>query len=532
MTLTDERLEVFATRLRGSMTRWWLLCAAIVVALRTPFINVPLGIDEGGNSFVARAWDTSEGSMYGGSWLDRPPLLVLIYKIGVLGGDLGVRLLGMAAAIALVAATMAIAHRISGPRAARIAGVITAVMTSSVVLGAVFTDNELLATVPATYSILALMRARDAAAPGRWLFLSGLLATCALLIKQSFGEVLVAGAVYLVVSRATRARSGFTGDWVGWWLAGAATPLLVTFAWFEAFSVGVKEFVYAVAGFRLESFGELHASPHGAGYMAVHLGLPVAIVSGCLFLVPWSVSWLMKRRTDPQLVLPLAAWLLVGFVGIAGGGNYYPHYFIQPVAALAVLSACALAATGRRFLSAATTAMVLVLAIGNVAVGTTLKNVDPPQQRTLAVADYLRSNARPADTLYVLYARANLLYYAHMQTPYPYSWTQMVRTKPDAEARLQAMLRSSRERPTWIVQWQPATIFGMDASGETRRLVARHYVEVEKICDKPILIRKDERSLRTLRPAPDIECATLPLPKRLGPDKTRSPADSADYLWQ
>ncbi|AWB92352.1 ArnT family glycosyltransferase [Aeromicrobium chenweiae] len=531
MTTLDERVEAPRPRLRDSLVRWWLLCAAVVVVLRTPFINVPLGIDEGGDSFVARAWGTTDGSMYGGSWLDRPPLLVLVYKIGVLGGDLGVRLVGMVAAILLVAGTMAIAHRISGLRAARIAGVLTAVMTSSVVLGAVFTDNELIASVPATYSILALMRARDAVVPHRWLFISGVLATCALLVKQSFGEVLVAGAVFLLVSWVTRARSGFRWSWAGWWLGGVATPVLVTFAWFEAYSVGVRSFVYAVAGFRLDSVAEISGGNQGAGFMLLRLGLPILIVSGCLFLVPWSVAWLVRRRTDPQLVLPLTAWLVVGFVGIAGGGNYYPHYFIQPVAALAVLSSCALAATGRRGLSIATAAMVLVLAVGNVAVGTTLQNVNPPQQRTLAVADYLRSNARPNDTLYVLYARANLLYYADMATPYPYSWTQMVRTVPNAENRLRDMLRSKTRRPTWIVEWQDATIFGMDASGETRRLIAKHYVTTDEICDKPVLIRRDEAA-RKLRKSDHTECATLDLPKQLGPKVSRTPEDSADYVWQ
>lgn len=531
MTLLDERVTDFGTRLRDSMVRWWLLCAAIVIVLRMPFINVPLGIDEGGDSFVARAWGSTEGSMYGGSWLDRPPLLVLIYKVGVLGGDLGVRLLGMLAALLLLTATMVIAHRIAGARAARITGVITAVMTSSVVLGAVFTGNELLASVPATYSILALMWARDAQRPRRWLYAAGLFATCALLIKQSFGEVLVAGIIFLLVSWLTRTRSGFDITWVWWWLAGIVTPLLVTFAWFEAYSVGARSFVYAVAGFRLDSLAQLSGSPHGAGSMLLRLGLPIALVSGCLFLVPWAVSWLVRRRTDPQLVLPLGAWLLIGFIAIAGGGNYYPHYFIQPVAALAVLSGCALAATRRQRLALSTAFMVVVLAIGNVAVGSALRSMDPPQQRTLAVADYLQSNAHPGDTLYVLYARANLLYYADMETPYPYSWAQMVRTVPNAENRLRDMLRSPVERPTWIVQWQRATIFGMDASGETRRLIAKHYVEADEICGKRVLIRRDE-AVRPLEDSRHGECATLEVPRHLGPNSSRSPEDSADYLWQ
>lgn len=542
MTLVEDRPSVRTSAHRSayariaewfqvSLIRWWVLCAGLAVVLRAPFLNVPLGIDEGGDSFVARAWGTTQGSMYGRSWLDRPPLLVLVYKLGVIGGDRGVRVLGIVAAVLLVAGTMLIARRISGPRAARITGLITAVMSSSVVLGAVFTGNEILATVPVTFSIVALVRSRGSDRDLAWLFASGFLASCALLIKQSFGEVLVAGAVFLMVSWRTRERSGFRAQWALWWSAGVALPLVVTFAWFAHYSVGVRSFVYAIVGFRFDSLNLLHKSDQGPVYMLMHLGLPIVIASGCLLLVPWAASWLYHRRADPQLVLPLAAWLVVGFIGITGGGNYYPHYFIQPLAALAVLSGCALAVTRRRRLFLATGSILAVLAIGNVAVGTTLQSVDPPQQRTLAVAQYLRANAHPDDSLYVLYARANLLYYADMPTTYPYAWSTMIRAVPGAERKLRTMLRTPSERPTWIVEWQLPSDLGMDTSGETSRLLAENYVQTDDICGKPVLIRKDQ-ALRPLRRPVPAPCATLNMPKILGPDTSRSPSDSAEYIWQ
>jgi 4-amino-4-deoxy-L-arabinose transferase-like glycosyltransferase len=514
-----------------SLVRWWLLCAGLAVALRLPFLNVPLGIDEGGDSFVARAWGTTEGSMYGRAWLDRPPLLVLAYKLGAIGGDRGVRVLGIVAAVLLVAGTMIVARHLSGVRAARITGLITAVMSSSVILGAVFTGNELLATVPVTFAIVALVRSRGSDRTHHWLFLSGFLASCALLIKQSFGEVLVAGVVFLLVSWRTRETSGYRAQWALWWSTGVALPLVVTFAWFAHYSVGVKGFVYAVIGFRLDSLDLLHQSSQTPTFMLIHLGLPIVIASGCLLLVPWAASWLYQRRADPQLVLPMAAWLVVGFIGITGGGNYYPHYFIQPLAALAVLSGCALAVTRRRRLFLATGTILAVLAVGNVALGATLQSVDPPQQRTLAVAQYLRANSHPDDSLYVLYARANLLYYADMPTTYPYAWSTMIRAVPGAEHKLRTMLRTPSQRPTWIVEWQLPSDLGMDVSGETSRLLAENYVQTDDICGKPVLIRKDQ-ALRPLHRPTAAPCATLKMPKILGPDTSRSPSDSAEYLWQ
>ncbi len=535
MTVLEETREKINSGivepLKGSMFRWILLCSALCVGLRLPFINVPLNIDEGGDSFVAQSWGTTQGSMYGGSWLDRPPLLVVLYKLGVVGGDLGVRLLGMGAAILLVAGTMLIAHNISGLRAARITGVIAAIMSSSVVLGAVFTSNEILATVPVTYSILALLYARESQRARHWLFLAGFLASCALLIKQSFADVLVAGAVFLFVSWTTRDRSRFTFAWIPWWIAGVVTPLIATLAWFHFYSVGIRQFLYAVAGFRIDSLADQATNAPSASYMFVHLGLPILIASGCLIPLPWAISWLLKRRTDPQVSLTLAVWLVVGALGIAGGGNYFPHYFIQPLAALTVLSGCAIAASKRRYLGAVTAASFLVLAIGNIVVGTTLVKMDPPQQRTLAVAKYLRGNAHSNDSLYVMYARANLLYYADMKSPYPYAWSMMVRAVPNAERDLRAVLQSPYDRPTWIVEWQGPTSLGMDVSGETRQLLQENYVQVDQICGKAILIRKDQafRPLRSIRPK---MCTVLDTPRNLGPSETRDPSDSAEYLWQ
>jgi hypothetical protein len=534
VTVLGQREPIFTgveRRVGGSMGRWLLLCSAICAGLRMPFFTVPLGVDEGGDSFIASAWNTTQGSMYGGSWLDRPPLLVLLYKVGGLGGDLGVRLLGMVAAILLVAGTMTIAYRISGPRAARFTGLITAIMTSSMLLGAVFTNNELLATVPVTYSVVALVMARDSDRAELWLFLAGFLASCAFLVKQSFVDVLVAGAVFLFVSWRVRTRSGFRGAWVGWWVAGVVTPLLATLAWFQLFSVGIRPFLYAIVGFRVDSLAEQGRSELSPSYMLVHLGLPVLIASGCLVLIPWAVSWLLDRDTDPQLALPLAVWLVIGCIGIVGGGHYYPHYFIQPVPALAVLSGCALAFTTRRVLSAATVGLLIVLAIGNVAAGATLKSANPPQQRTLAISSYLRANAHTDDSLYVMYARANLLHYAKMPTPYPYAWSMMVRTIPDAESRLRDVLRSPESRPTWIVEWHTPSAFGLDRSGETAALIQRSYVLVDRICGVPVLIRKDQADRSLSRKTPDT-CARPDATRVPRPSSTWIPSGSAEFVWQ
>ena len=136
----------------------------------------------------------------------------------------------------------------------------------------------------------------------------------------------------------------------------------------------------------------------------------------------------------------------------------------------------------------------------------------------------------PDDRLYVMYARANLLYYADMESSSPYAWSTMMQAVPQAEAQLRRVLRSDADRPTWVVVWQPATSFGLDRSGETRRLLARHYRRAAVICGKSVLIRKDD-ARRLARPAAQ-QCPRLEVPDGLGPDASRSPADSAEFIWQ
>src|SRR6476620_8241794 len=73
-----------AARVRGGA--WWTLggCLLIAVLLRVPWLSVPLGRDEGGIALLAQHWHG--GSLYGEYWLARPPLLILLFKLAVLGG--------------------------------------------------------------------------------------------------------------------------------------------------------------------------------------------------------------------------------------------------------------------------------------------------------------------------------------------------------------------------------------------------------------------------------------------------------------
>lgn len=483
MLLLDRPALAPPRRARARQRTSVVLAAALLatVGLRLLYLGFPLGVDEGGVAFIAKAWGTGHGSLYGAYWLDRPPLLVALYKLAVLGGPAGVRVLGMAAALALVAITTAVAREVSGERAARIAAVLAAGLASSIALAGPFTPAELLASVPACASVGCLVAAhrRD---EERWLAGAGLLAVCAALVKQSFLDAGFAGAVFLIASsvrdRRVRAR------WAAAYAAGALVPLAGVAVWLAVARLPPGDLASALFGFRVHALHTLAASSIPLQVRVRRLLAPGEL-SGLFVLLVVALGGLGGLRRDRVLVLTLGAWLAAGVVGVLGGGSYWPHYLLQLVAPASVLGAAALARL--RFGAVVTAALAAVAMVVTVA-GAGPSRAHVEATGVLPVARYVREHARPGDTQYVMYARANVGYYTGLPSPYPYAWSLLVRGRPDAIPRLRRLLDSPR-RPTWIVGWERPTRWGLDGTGRTTRALRAHYRVVAHVHGHPIYHR-------------------------------------------
>jgi hypothetical protein len=136
--------------------------------------------------------------------------------------------------------------------------------------------------------------------------------------------------------------------------------------------------------------------------------------------------------------------------------------------------------------AAAAVALVAVAAVGTVAAAPSARA--SRGRDVLHVARYVRTHARPGDTQYVMYAKANAGYSTGLPSPYPYAWSLLVRAHPGAIPRLLELLRSPR-RPTWIVGWQRPSHWGLDPQHAIRDALRAHYRVVAPVEGHPIYHR-------------------------------------------
>jgi 4-amino-4-deoxy-L-arabinose transferase-like glycosyltransferase len=482
------------SRLLRTRTSLYVLAGAVVaLLLRAPWSDAALGRDEGGVSVVARAWHGSGPFAYGSYFLDRPPLLPALYK---LAGETqpGIRVLGAVAAVLLVLTTTLLAVRVAGRAAAPWAAGIAAVLASSYELRSVFTPAELLAAVPSSASVLVLLVALERERGRLRLFAaSGALAAAALLVKQSFGDALVAGAVAIVAGKAF-----FGWAWrdavrrAGAYAAGVVAVLLSLGVWVWISAATAHDVWYSMFGFRLDSASVLVKG--GLESRLSSLGSPL-LASGLALALVCAVAGLVWLRERPHVKVVFGAWMATAAAGILLGGSYWRHYLIA-LAAPAGAGAAALFQRYRIVGAVAGVAIAFVTVTHAVDVAIHDK-ADNYQRAGVTLGHYIRDRSEPGATLYVMYSKPNALYYSGLRVPYPYNWSLMIRAVPGARDMLRRVL-ASPERPTWILRTHGPDAFHLDANGETRRLLAQHYRRAATVCGVPLLLSRGAH----VRPAP------------------------------
>ena len=343
--------------------------------------------------------------------------------------------------------------------ASSLAALLLATAGASPFVEAFTLSGELIGAFLAVCSLALLAGRRSVAA----LVGAGLLAGCALTVKQSALDAALAGGLFLLL----RERRRFLP-----FAAAAAAPVAAC----ALSAASLHAWWFAVVGYRGQGDSLVTGSlAHRLGLLAD--SLPAAAKALALLAVLAAAGW----RRSPLLA---RLWLAAALVGVLGGGNFHEHYYIQlapPLALLAGLGAARLAPLPRLAAAAALVATV-ALAVplwwaSPAAQARALFPDDPHLQADATLARWVRAHVAPGRPIMVLWADASLVYLAQRPPAYRYLWYRPIQAIPGALEEARRVLASRRPALVLAVQ-RPRSL---DGSGATDRLLRDRYRRVARL---------------------------------------------------
>ena len=493
--------------------------ALLTATLRIPFLGAPMTPDEGGFLIVARQWRPGS-SLYGDYWVDRPPLLLELFRLADGGGGLlALRLLGCLAAGATVLFVGLAARRAAGPTAATRSATVACALLVSPLVGALRVNGELLAApVVACGAWLATVAVSESVGRARWAAVgTGCCAVAAVLVKQNMLDVLVfAGTLGWVSSRHAQLRAPdlrrlslafgagsvlTLGAITGLALVRGSSPAgiwyaMYPFRWHAALTAD-----HISLADRLLRLGELAGIALLTGGPLVAIALAVVTLvrgPGTFLRLPESLPAGPRGRALTAATLALAAY---GVVSVAAGGSYWLHYQVQLVVPAAL--AAGLVALAAPRVSRSLVALVLVSAATAWTVGLIHRTPAEGQETGEAIGRV----AEAGDTAISAFGDPSILRTAGLQSPYPYLWSLPARTLDPRFHTLRAVL-SGPDAPTWFVVRGPITQDTLDRSAPGVPL-REHYHRVGEVCGRTIYLRN---GLQRPAPVTDGDCRRPVLP--------------------
>ncbi|MEO5709682.1 MAG: hypothetical protein ABIQ59_07660 [Nocardioidaceae bacterium] len=475
------------SRPRASTRRFVGGIVVAVVVLRLGYVVGPLFSDEGGFWLVAKDWHAGGPNLYGHYFVDRPPLLMALYRLAVLTGwPPTIRLLATAFAVLLVVSAAAAAHQFVGSRGVRWAALVAGAFAVTPLVMAQEADGEVFAAPLVMLSVALTLAAvrREGRSAFVTAVLAGLAAGAAVMVKQNFGDAVVFAGALLVAMLLQRRIAPRAAAWVAaGGVLGGGLVVAAALAYVVWSRVAIATAYQAVFGFRGTALDviEDHSLHASLGRALVVAGL--AVLCGALPLLLALVGETFRcSLRGPPVAWAVAATAGFESVSIVLGGSYWPHYLLQlaPVLALAA-GLWAPDAVRVRAAVVLTVVSALLATVWVTAGGTAYRN------HGAVVGGYLRQLGRPGDTATVLFGNADVQQASGMRSPYEYLWTLPMRTLDPRLSGLRAVLRGPHA-PTWVVAWSSLDPWNIDSHDLTRLALATHYRHVSDVCGHAIYL--------------------------------------------
>ncbi len=505
------RLAVQSPAVPFGRTRlaWLALVVGLLfgtVALRLPYLDVPISADEGGYATAAFWWARGD-TLYRDITITRPQGIFVIFRLidalG-LGSVRGIHFVAAVWVVLTALAFLAVVTRLWGRMVGLVSSAFFVVVMATPWVQGYSANAELFMALPLLLGILALLQAdayplRDHRALA-WLVGCGVAGAVALLIKPSGVALLPLAAFWLL--RRWRTERATAGTWL---IAGCALLLGWFLGLLPALLHGLltvpDRYLSAVLFYRLGQDSVIGgALAHQLSYFAMN-SLYVVGHLPPLLLAPFGLR-LAAHHGDHHARAFLSLWLLTALGGTALGGNWFLHYYQQLLPPLAV----AVVLGGRqllrrpvslpRFAGACLAACALLVVLLPVARGLVsgvdprdLPEWEPGVSAAAPVAAYLAANTAPTDTLYVAYDHADIYYLAQRRPAARWLHFRELRWTPGAFDEQVARLANPSTAPRYIVGAQAFDRWDFDPNGTLRTIVARDYRLETTINDLPLYRR-------------------------------------------
>ncbi|HET8523602.1 MAG TPA: glycosyltransferase family 39 protein [Thermomicrobiales bacterium] len=475
----------------GAPTTWvWLTFLSFLsLVLHLPFFGLPMISDEGGYAYVAQRWFDGRGDLYHNIWVSRPQGIFVAY--GLIFHTLGtsteaIRIGAWLISIATMLFVWLFARDWAGRRAAMTATLLFAIISGSPAIEGFTANAEVFMALPAAAGAWLLLRAGRRGWDTRSLFVCGALASIATQLKPSGVMMIPVFFAYV------------------WFVGGSGRVMLQRWSWITAgvvisaapafiggWMTGWHDFVFAAITYRLEfqSSTTVGLHHHIAALTSLLIRFwPVLVLMTAVMILhfrqtrrwsdvyQWADRLLGTTRLGiiarPILVLPrpvpradgdvmLRLWMLGSLAGIAMGGDWWYHYFVQIIAPFVIwfgvllLDVARFLSRRRRTVLALAVLLVFVAPYGVLRHGNAgavsesiFNHTGYPTQAK--VAEYIRDHTPREAPIFVAFDQAAIYYLADRPSTYRYMYDQELRAIPNAETDLVAMVESP-SRPLYII---------------------------------------------------------------------------------
>jgi 4-amino-4-deoxy-L-arabinose transferase-like glycosyltransferase len=495
-----HRVVAAWTWLERHPRRALVLCLLAAAMLRLPFVDAPLGDDEGGFLMVAGQWHGHGDGLYTNQWVDRPPMLFVVFKVAyLLGASFPVvRLIALVLGSVLIVAAWYAGAAIAGARGAVAAAAVAASVSTVFMLSGFQLTGELIAGAFVMVSCALLLQAMYGGRSHRhaiaFAFLAGIFASSAFLTKQNFIDAGVFAAVLLCIEAYRVWRLLVSG------LVGLMLPLLVTVLWASSpDGPGLSRLWVAIFQFRKHSLRVVQHGSFAAPLERLEWMLVLFLATGMCFLVCQLLVAVRRSENSHALRIALVVMLLYAVLSIAAGASYWSHYLLQLVPVLAMGAALA-TRRQRRWLGGHATATYCLIAsvlsaLFGVVVLVSGHDTDAPHK---ILADYLRAASGPGDSLMLAYGSPSVIQTSGLSAPYMYSWSLPIRAR-DPHLTLFVRTLEGNNAPTWLVEVGEFDWWGLDTT-QFQHARADGYRIVASVCGHDIYLR--DGLSRTLPPTP------------------------------